>query len=98
MDILPYTKATTLEIIRLSTTSPLTAPHETTCDTELFGYKIPKGTEVSRVRLRLVSFSDNRVHSQKFNDTFTWMAILFYLYIHYRSFLIIYRFGEINGQ
>ena len=42
---LPYTEATLCEILRLATTSPLTAPHETTCDTELFGYKISKGTE-----------------------------------------------------
>ncbi|XP_033118673.1 steroid 17-alpha-hydroxylase/17,20 lyase-like [Anneissia japonica] len=43
---LPYLEATVLEVLRHSSFSSLNGPHQTTIDTEISGYKIPKGTMV----------------------------------------------------
>ena len=43
---LPYTEATLTEVLRVSPTAPTTLPHQTIRDTEVGGYKLPKGTEV----------------------------------------------------
>ncbi|XP_060557494.1 steroid 17-alpha-hydroxylase/17,20 lyase-like isoform X2 [Ruditapes philippinarum] len=43
---LSYTEAVLYESMRLSTVLPLGVQHMTICDTEVGGYKIPKGTEV----------------------------------------------------
>ena len=45
-DKLPYTEATITEIMRVSPTAVGSLPHYTITDTEIAGYKIPKGTEV----------------------------------------------------
>ncbi|XP_066504716.1 cytochrome P450 2D15-like [Hoplias malabaricus] len=41
---MPYTQAVIHESLRIAKTVPLGTPHCTTNDTELMGYKIPKGT------------------------------------------------------
>ena len=43
---MPYTEATMLELLRYITHTPIGAPHKTTQDVEINGYKIPKGTPV----------------------------------------------------
>ena len=45
-DKLPYTEATITEIMRVAPTALGSLPHYTITDTEIAGYKIPKGTEV----------------------------------------------------
>ncbi|XP_072044850.1 cytochrome P450 2D10-like [Amphiura filiformis] len=44
---LPYTEATTMEVLRFSSISPLGVPHATTCDVMLDDFQIPKDTMVS---------------------------------------------------
>ena len=46
-DMLPYTTAAFREIIRYTSMAALGVPKSTTCDTELDGYFIPKGTAVT---------------------------------------------------
>ena len=41
-DSLPYTDAVLMEVQRMNTIAPLTAPHRATKDTKLLGYNIPK--------------------------------------------------------
>ncbi|XP_053404200.1 steroid 17-alpha-hydroxylase/17,20 lyase-like isoform X2 [Mercenaria mercenaria] len=43
---LSYTEAVLYESMRLGTVGPLGIPHMTICDTEVAGYRIPKGTSV----------------------------------------------------
>ena len=45
-DKLPYTEATITEIMRVVPTAVGSLLHYTITDTEIEGYKIPKGTEV----------------------------------------------------
>ena len=40
---LPYIEALMAEVLRKGSISPLSVPHKATCDTELCGYKLPKG-------------------------------------------------------
>ncbi|GFY46277.1 cytochrome P450 2J6 [Trichonephila inaurata madagascariensis] len=42
----PYTYASTLEVLRWKTIAPLGAPHRVSEDTTIGGYHIPKGTDV----------------------------------------------------
>ncbi|XP_060558642.1 steroid 17-alpha-hydroxylase/17,20 lyase-like [Ruditapes philippinarum] len=44
---LGYTEAVLHESMRLGTVAPLGAQHKTLCDTEVFGFRIPKGTIVA---------------------------------------------------
>ncbi|XP_053403353.1 cytochrome P450 1A1-like isoform X2 [Mercenaria mercenaria] len=44
---LSYTEAVLHECMRLGTVAPLGAQHKTICDTEVAGYRIPKGTTVA---------------------------------------------------
>ncbi|EFX83962.1 hypothetical protein DAPPUDRAFT_47355 [Daphnia pulex] len=44
---LPYTDAVLMEVQRMNTIAPLTAPHRATKDTKLLGYNIPKGSILS---------------------------------------------------
>ncbi len=44
---LPYIEAIILESMRYGTMTPLSSPHCTSEDTELYGYFIPKGTVVA---------------------------------------------------
>ena len=46
-DMLPYTTAAFTEIVRYTSSAAMAAPKSTTCDTELDGYFIPKGTAVT---------------------------------------------------
>ncbi len=41
---LPYIEALMAEVLRMSSLAPLAVPHKATCDTELCGYHVPKGT------------------------------------------------------
>ncbi|CAH1779238.1 unnamed protein product [Owenia fusiformis] len=43
---MPYSQAAVLEILRYSTTTTLSVPHKTLCDTSVGGYKVPSGTMV----------------------------------------------------
>ncbi|CAH1789967.1 unnamed protein product, partial [Owenia fusiformis] len=43
---MPYSEAAVLEILRYSTTTTLSIPHKTLCDTSVGGYKVPRGTMV----------------------------------------------------
>ncbi|CAH1782100.1 unnamed protein product [Owenia fusiformis] len=43
---MPYSEAAVLEILRYSTTTTLSLPHKTLCDTSVGGYKVPCGTMV----------------------------------------------------
>ena len=43
---LPYTEAALTEVMRVTPTAPSSLPHKTIRDTELGGYKLPKGTRV----------------------------------------------------
>ncbi|XP_049962656.1 methyl farnesoate epoxidase-like [Schistocerca serialis cubense] len=44
--MMPYTEAVLMEIQRRVNTAPTSVAHRAVCDTELFGYKIPKGTTI----------------------------------------------------
>ena len=41
-----YVEAAVLEVLRYSSILPLNVPHQTTTDTTIGGYEIPKNTEV----------------------------------------------------
>ena len=43
---LPYVEATITEILRVAPTAPGSLPHYAVTDTEICGYKVPKGTTV----------------------------------------------------
>lgn len=43
---LPYTEATILELLRITSLAPLAIPHKTTRDTCIGGYSVPKDTDV----------------------------------------------------
>ncbi|XP_070556484.1 cytochrome P450 1A1-like [Ptychodera flava] len=43
---LPYCEAVILEVMRIRTLAPLNLPHETTENTVIGGYNIPKGTQI----------------------------------------------------
>ncbi|XP_070562376.1 cytochrome P450 1A5-like isoform X1 [Ptychodera flava] len=43
---LPYCEAVILEVMRIRTTMPYNVPHETTENTVIGGYNIPKGTQI----------------------------------------------------
>ncbi len=43
---MPYVEAVVLEALRYQSLTPLLLPHYTSCETELKGYSIPKGTTV----------------------------------------------------
>ena len=45
--LMPYLEACLLETLRFISHVPLAVPHATICDTEIDGYRIPKGTTVS---------------------------------------------------
>ena len=54
---MPFSHATTLEVLRLKTFVPV-VDHATLCDTEVGGYFVPKGTTVSRWVSRLLTEND----------------------------------------
>ena len=43
-DKMPFAMATVLELLRYTSISPFSVPHTAICDTELLGYRVPKGT------------------------------------------------------
>ena len=43
---MPYTEATVMECLRMSTFVPISEPHQPLQDTMLYGYRIPKGCNV----------------------------------------------------
>ncbi len=45
---LPYMEATVMELLRYISHVPILLPHATMCDTQINGYNLPKGTQVSR--------------------------------------------------
>ncbi|KAF5879844.1 cytochrome P450 2B4-like, partial [Clarias magur] len=63
---LPYTHATVHEIQRIGNIVPLGVAHETTEETKLQGYTIPKGTQISP---NLTAIMQDKEH-WKYPDTF----------------------------
>ena len=45
---LPYVEIAIFEVMRLKTLLPLGVPHNTSCDTEVGGWFVPKGAMVGR--------------------------------------------------
>jgi hypothetical protein len=54
-DSLPYTDAVLMEVQRMNTIAPLTAPHRATKDTKLLGYNIPK-VKILEIKLFTITF------------------------------------------
>ena len=56
---LPFVEATLTEILRVAPTAPGSLPHYAVTDTEICGYKVPKGTTVITTlfcKIRIWSF------------------------------------------
>ena len=67
---LPYMEATITEIFRVAPTAPGSLPHMTIKDTEICGYRIPKGTQVRKnVETTVIHYTAiiQRLESIKFN-------------------------------
>ena len=47
MSKMEYVEVTILEVMRLKTIAPMAVPHSTLCDTQVGGYFVPKGAQVS---------------------------------------------------
>ncbi len=52
---MPYTDAVLMEVQRMNTIAPLTAPHRATKDTKLLGYNIPK-VKILEFKLFTITF------------------------------------------
>ena len=71
---LPYTEAALTEVMRVCPTAPTSLPHKTIRDTEVGGYKLPKGTRVCVTSglyqliavLKILNWSENGLIIQKF--------------------------------
>ena len=71
---LPYIEAALTEVMRVCPTAPTSLPHKTIRDTEIAGYKLPKGTRVCISSsfyqlitvLKILNWSENGLSIQKF--------------------------------
>ena len=71
---LPYTEAALTEVMRVCPTAPTSLRHKTIRDTEIAGYKLPKGTRVCISSsfyqlitvLKILNWSENGLSIQKF--------------------------------